>query len=231
MVGRLGGDEARPLPSGVKRIGRSARVNGEGGGERAARALNACVFVTCWPAPGACGGDGAGGARGERAPRLSEARAAEMTVGTRDTADRAHQVRGVDGLLVSSEDLGLGQTRARRYPRHQMTSRGVAFDSAFDELHVRQRALDGIAGVGGRSAMFASASASGVGSEALRAAAAEARRRGTSLPAIVKPARYVRGADGGLVRDAAIVGDDRKLEELLRGEIAAFHRGVWRAEA
>ena len=82
----------------------------------------------------------------------------EMTVcgavvATRDLSDRAHDQTEVDThgarMLVPAAKLG-GTARPRRYPAHQMTSRGVAFDSAYDELHERQLRLDGVVGVGKR---------------------------------------------------------------------------------
>lgn len=59
---------------------------------------------------------------------------------TRDAADAAHDDRDRDGLLVPAA-VAHG-ARPRLYPEHQMTSRGVAYDSAFDELYERQRWLD-----------------------------------------------------------------------------------------
>lgn len=83
-------------------------------------------------------------------PTLDHPQAAELTHATRDPSDRAHDVHDGAGMLVQAARLN-GQARARRYPPAAMTSRGVAFDSAFDELYERQRWLDrelgGVAGV------------------------------------------------------------------------------------
>lgn len=78
-------------------------------------------------------------------------------VATKDPFDRAHRQFGPDGLLLPAvRKIGasgrygspLAGSRPRRYPLHQMTSRGVAFDSAFDRTYEIQAELDGIAGVG-----------------------------------------------------------------------------------
>jgi hypothetical protein len=92
---------------------------------------------------------------------------------TRDVADRAHDDRDSDGLLLPGA-VAAG-ARARVYPRHQMTSRGVAHDSAFDELYERQRWLDQqVGGVVGVSY------ACGGGANAGSTAAAIIRRAGTT---------------------------------------------------
>lgn len=74
-------------------------------------------------------------------------------VETLDPADRAHGVRvwhpKLGWMLVAAVDEdgrpapGLEAT-PRRYPASQMTSRGVAIDSAFDLFYERLRALEGI---------------------------------------------------------------------------------------
>lgn len=76
---------------------------------------------------------------------------------TRDAFDRAHGIMGPSGLLPAAVRLGgrhgrisrpLAGSRARRYPASSMTSRGVAFDSAYDQLRELQDELDGIDGIG-----------------------------------------------------------------------------------
>ena len=63
------------------------------------------------------------------------------TVATRDASDKAHNVHEPGtSLLINGEAVNT-QGKARRYPRSQMTSRGVAFDSSFDELHLRSSRL------------------------------------------------------------------------------------------
>ncbi len=106
---------------------------------------------------------------------------------TRDRNDRAHAVRDPDGMLLNG--AAVPNARPRRYAPSQMTSRGVAFDSGFDETHARQVRLDGVAGIGRR----AGAAGDGVGSvnlsaaeAARRDAAIEALRRGESLRRVVE---------------------------------------------
>ena len=70
------------------------------------------------------------------------------TLPTRDPADKAHQARdSVTGRLLPGSWV---PGSPRRYPRSAMTSQGVAFDSAFDQLHEMQRRLACIPGLGGR---------------------------------------------------------------------------------
>lgn len=60
----------------------------------------------------------------------------EMTVETVDPGDRAHGVRDAHGLLVSARHpLAARRSRPRRYHPSSMTSRGVSYDTAFDDLH------------------------------------------------------------------------------------------------
>lgn len=222
MVLRLaGGDERREVPSAECRVPRVRRGDGDAGqaapGVGGERLRNSSVYMACWPLAGARGPAVRKGGRGVRrlgedgkavaGPALSEVEVLELTAATRCHFDRAHLVRGVDGLLVGAVDLGATMTRARRYPRRggHLNSRGVAFDSQFDELFRRQIELDGVTGIGGLSGMFVAASASGVRGDELARAAAEARRRGLSLPELAKTARYVRNERGKKVRDAAIV--------------------------
>lgn len=66
-------------------------------------------------------------------------------VPTRDRSDRAHAVfaetgRAGEVLLVPGDRVDAG-ARPRRYPVNQMTSRGVAHDSAFDEHAARELRL------------------------------------------------------------------------------------------
>lgn len=66
-------------------------------------------------------------------------------VPTRDRSDRAHAVfaetgRAGEVLLVPGDRVDAG-ARPRRYPVNQMTSRGVAHDSAFDEHAEREMRL------------------------------------------------------------------------------------------
>ena len=67
-------------------------------------------------------------------------------VPTRDPSDRAHAMFGAEGYLVPAGPVGAA--RPRRYDPSQMTSRGVAIDSAYDATHRLRRELDGIPGIG-----------------------------------------------------------------------------------
>lgn len=68
------------------------------------------------------------------------------TLPTADRADRAHgQKDGKGCLLPAAKATG---TKPRRYPEHQMTSRGVSFDSAADALAEAQHRLEGVPGLG-----------------------------------------------------------------------------------
>lgn len=95
------------------------------------RERNASVFLCVWPTS-------------------DTPRAQLLTRATKDMSDRAHTIRDDDGLLMPAAHVE-GQARPRRYPESQMTGRGVAFDSMFDELYERQRKLDdelgGVAGI------------------------------------------------------------------------------------
>ena len=90
-----------------------------------------------------------------------------VCVPTRDLFDRAHVARGADGKLRAAATGGtrgkpvksaVANARPRMYPASSMTSRGVAFDSAYDETYQRQQALSGVAdGIGGRAMTMAEA--------------------------------------------------------------------------
>ena len=85
-------------------------------------------------------------------------------VATADLFDRAHGERSPLGGLKCAASGGtrgrpvksaVANATPRRYPASAMTSRGVAFDSAYDETFERARALAGIIGVGGRGLTMA----------------------------------------------------------------------------
>jgi len=173
----IGGDEARGGAAHGgggpgKRARRRAVRAGEGGKTGGERVWNAAEYLTSYPVPGGHGIEGV----------VTEFSAVSQTRATVDKADRAHQVRdGGSGLLRCASELEKTMSRPRRYPAHQMTSRGVAFDSAFDELHRRQLSLAGVSGVG----------SSGVQREtqsemALRMAGYEAARRGCEVRDLVR---------------------------------------------
>lgn len=62
-------------------------------------------------------------------------------VKTADKSDRAHGVKDIDtGRLAPA--IAVANARPRVYPKSQMTSRGVSFDSAFDETHERMKRLE-----------------------------------------------------------------------------------------
>lgn len=86
----------------------------------------------------------AAGSAGKRC--VAHVEASLRLLETRDKTDRAHAVRDQDGLLMNG--AAVPNARPRRYAPSQLTSRGVSFDSAFDETHARQARLEGIAGVG-----------------------------------------------------------------------------------
>mgnify|MGYP007071587424 CR=1 FL=1 len=61
---------------------------------------------------------------------------------TTDRADRAHLVRlGGGGMLLPASKLKAWESRPRRYPEHQFTSRGGTHEQAADELHRREQHL------------------------------------------------------------------------------------------
>lgn len=112
-------------------LGEGARVQGCEGDEESASLGgrgNMRVVLTAWPAEGV-----------ELAAVVSR-----FTVATRDPSDRAHNVHEPGTTLLMNGAAvagGGGGGRPRRYPRHQITSQGVAFDSAYDGLHSRQSRL------------------------------------------------------------------------------------------
>jgi len=65
---------------------------------------------------------------------------------TRDRADRAHNQKDGKGVLLPAAQAS--GAKPRRYPPHQMTSRGVSFDSAADALAEAQERLAGVPGLG-----------------------------------------------------------------------------------
>ena len=74
-------------------------------------------------------------------------------VPTMDPDDAAHLIRmggsggsGAGGALMPARLVGSAAKR-REYPPSQINLAGLAVDSQFDELHRRQRALDGTLGV------------------------------------------------------------------------------------
>ena len=80
-----------------------------------------------------------------------------MLYPTRDPYDSAHGTRVGHGVLavlvpnatfVGNRVVRTAGAVPRRYPAEQMTSRGVAFDSAFDATYEAQCFLDGIPGIG-----------------------------------------------------------------------------------
>ena len=129
-------------------------------------------------------------------PAVDHPQFKELTVATRDRSDRAHLVRReeriedgpetgrVEIMLVNGEQLGPDQAKPRRYPPSQMTSRGVSFDSQFDELHRRQGELAGVAGIGRGSTSRAS-SAPLTARELLAEAAARAKATGKNLRSVI----------------------------------------------
>ena len=107
-------------------------------------------------------------------------------------------------------------SRPRRYPAHQMTSRGVAFDSAFDELHRRQTALGemGIGDIGGNWARRSVGSVSGI---TLERAAAEAAARGKSLREMTRQR----------LNEPSMGDSEKAAEDYAKRQIEMFKAGTW----
>jgi hypothetical protein len=127
------------------------------------------------------------------------------TVTTRDASDRAHTARddsGASGFLMTGEkakDRGIG--KPRKYPPSQMTSRGVAFDSAYDQLHARQRMLGEI-GVRGVGIGDDHGGSSGVTAEMMiRRAGYEAAKRKVKVSKVIEAA-VENGGRGGRLKSA-----------------------------
>ncbi|HRI53577.1 MAG TPA: hypothetical protein PLW65_25710, partial [Pseudomonadota bacterium] len=74
--------------------------------------------------------------------RVGLAEALARTIPTRDVNDQAHAERDEDGLLLPAREVGAALTTPRRYPESHLNGRGVAIDSAFDELYERQKWLE-----------------------------------------------------------------------------------------
>ena len=149
---------------------RAARL----GGDEAGRGLKVCGggFVpskTRGAAPAGGGGGGGGSDEGGGADGGSGGGVGEVVnrrlngrvhltvraghVPTMDPDDAAHLIRmggsggsGAGGALMPARLVGSAAKR-REYPPSQINLAGLAVDSQFDELHRRQRALDGTLGV------------------------------------------------------------------------------------
>lgn len=127
----------------------------------------------------------------------------DATVPTRDRSDRAHLVRDEEGNLRPARSLKPSESVPRRYPACYMTSAGVSFETSYDDLAVRQRALAGIPGVGvegpleGRRSLVAERTAEAIG----KVGAWEFEKRGRSvyeLPGHDAAARWLRENGGGV---------------------------------
>ncbi len=181
------------------------------------RGSNLCVYLTAWPSPGGDAGRGGGG--------LSRGTCEALTVATVDVCDQAHGVRDHESTLVCAKDLVATRRGARatprRYPRSQMTSRGVAFDSAFDELHERLHRLRGVDGFGVR----------GIGSvssfEQIRMAASEARRRGTRLVDVARQQLKVKNERGEFVPEPSMGDSAEAVEAYALAQIELHRRGKY----
>ena len=177
---------------------------------------NQQIYLCVSPREGAVVVIGRSGGRGPgvkiKGKALDRKGAEARTVATRDPADRAHDIRDQDNFLVSATGLDDRHARARRYPRSQMTSRGVAFDSAFDAWHERRLRLGGVSGLGVRERAGGSSGLTGM--DMVERAGYEAARRGTTLRAVME--RNVEGVEGRLESAEAV--------------LARYRRGEWKAE-
>lgn len=122
-------------------LAESRAGRGGGGGGGLGQRRNIDVHLTCGPAAGC--------------------------VPTRCLYDRAHAVRDHAGLVPAAMQMGRGRVidlvpsaRPRMYPEHQMTSRGVAYDSAYDATYTLARRLEGVPGLGASQLISPSIAAS-----------------------------------------------------------------------
>ncbi|HMN41830.1 MAG TPA: hypothetical protein PKE29_13375 [Phycisphaerales bacterium] len=160
-------------------------------------------MLTAWPDPKAPGGAAA---------------VRDATVPTLDRSDQAHQVRGADGLLVCADRLDPGCSHPRRYPKCQMTSRGVSFDSSFDELHRRLVWLESECGLDRRRSLWSGSSVP------IERIADEAYRRAVSIRDLSRQRLSVR-VRGRRVREPSLGDSAKAVVAYAEEQIKAWQEG------